>query len=317
MILGDPLAPLHNALMATPAIWQWSVDPNSIWVIRLLYPFAVTFINSPQTLGNISPLFLAFLPGIFNKKIRGSLNLSETLIVLLIVTVITLLLWIMLFFTVIEIRYVLFLWIILFMPLAKIVVGTLEHIGVFFRKLMELALILTLAFIAGRIIFISVDTYSPIDKQGFYHCYDLTLCNDLESINNLASPGDRVLGLGAYRYYLRPDLLSCSSKGEEYLILERLSNQDNSAFWEEVHRQGYKFIAYEKNYAVRHLRFGITPNPDNTPDWLHLEPIHGRPGDPTVAYMIQVNNPPFKSAVGCAKTNDGAWEVQPLVRAEK
>lgn len=312
IILGDPLAVLANASKVDPANWQWTFDPQQILTVRLLYPAVVTFLNTPQSLGNISPLFIAFLPAAFMRGIPQKMKERNALNSLVIVAVITLLLWIFLFFTVLEIRYVFFLWVILFVPLAEIAATVLESTHRLLRNSVFVALTGLLLFIAVRIIYIALDSYSPIDKAGNPQCYDSQFCEFLRPINAVASPGDRVLTLNAFRYYLRSDLFACSPTHEEYRVLQELSYKDLESFWSEVYRQGYKFIAYENDYTTRHLQFRMIPSPDNTPDWMQLEPIYGKPGDSQIAYRIQVVNPPLTVEINCEKNQSGIWEIHPL-----
>ncbi len=316
MILGNPLAPFSNASKLSASVWQWSFNPNEIWVFRFLYPFVVTFINSPQSLGTISPLFLAFFPGIFIKDIREKLFAQKTLMHLTAMAIITLLLWIMIFFTVVEIRYVLFLWIVLFLPLAAIAEKILsfnDSTG----KTMKLMLIIVLLFVNFRIAYISLDTYSPINADGNPQCYNNIFCGFLKSINENAGKGDRVLTMNAYRYYLRSDLFACSTKADEYRAIRQASLKSPSLFWEEVYRQGYRYLAYEKNYSVRHLYMDMVPSPGNTPGWLNLRPIDGAPGDAVVAYEIQVKDPPIESQIVCKQTDGGIWEEQSVGNSKK
>ncbi len=310
--LGDPMAFIKNYQNVNSSDWQWALDPNQIWTFRILYPLVVTYLNTPQSLGNITPLFVAFLPAILMSGLRNKLQISRNLTVLMIAALITLLIWITMLFTIFEIRYVFFLWIILFMPLALIIETILNGSDPFFQIITKLLLIILLAFTALRIIYVSIDTYSPIDKEGNAQCYDFPFCEFLKPISQMAAAGDRVLTLNAFRYYLRTDLFACSTTHQEYIILQDLSHSDSTAFWTEVYREGYKFIAYESNYSVRHLYLGMIPNPYNTPPWLTLKPIYGKPGDPEVAYQIQVNNPPVQVEKTCKRTDTGTWEVQSL-----
>jgi len=309
MILGDPLAPLSNASKLNASVWQWSFNPDEIWVFRALYPFVVTFLNSPQSLGTISPLFIGFLPGIFIKDIRGKFSSQKPLINLTVIAIITLFLWIMFFFTVVEIRYVFFLWLILFIPLALIAENLLslkDNTG----KIMELMLIIVLLFVNFRIVYISIDTYSPLDKQGNPHCYDYLFCDYLKPISDNAAQGERVLTLNAYRYYLRSDLFACSTRADEYVSIRNASLNGPNFFWEEVYRQGYTYIAYEKNYSVRHLYMDFVPNPNNTPPWMEIKPIYGNPEDQVVAYKINILKAPTSKSMECMQNENRVWEVR-------
>lgn len=309
MILGDPLAPFTNASKLNSGVWQWAFDPDKLWILRVLYPFTVTYLNSPQSLGTITPLFISFLPGIFIKEIKEHLFSQKSLITLTAIAIITLLLWITLFFTVVEIRYVFFLWIILFIPLAVIAEKVLSLNDVTAKSL-ELIVIVILLFVNVRVIYISLDTYSPIDGQGNPHCYDHVFCDYLSPINNKAAQGERVLTLNAYRYYLRSDLFACSTKADEYRAIRDASLQSPAIFWEEVYRQGYTFVAYEKNYSVRHLYMNFIPSPNNVPSWMELEPIYGNLEYPVVAYKINVHEAPISSTKICVQNENKVWEVQ-------
>ncbi len=311
LILGDALAPFANASKLSTSGWQWSFNPNEIWVYRAFYPFVVTFLNSPQSLGTISPLFLAFFPGIFMKNVREKLFTQKPLIYLTVIALITLFLWIMFFFTVVEIRYVFFLWIILFMPLA-VIAETLLNLNDDIGKIMNLMLVVVLLFVNFRIIYISLDTYSPIDSYGNPQCSDYYFCDYLKPISDTAAPGERVLTLNAFRYYLRSDLFVCSTKADEYSVLRAASLESVDEFWEEVYRQGYTYVAYEKNYTVRHLYMDFVPSPDNVPSWMSLVPIYGSSEDYVVAYKINVQNSPVLRMKTCVQNEEQIWEVEPI-----
>ena len=310
MILGDPLAPFTNAAKINTGVWQWSFDPKNLWIMRLLYPLTVTFINSPQSLGTISPLFIAFLPAIFIKEIRRHLFSNKALIGLTTMAIITIAIWITTFFTVVEIRYVFFLWVILFLPLSVIaekVIGLQDHTG----RIMELMLVLVLIFVNFRVIYISLDTYSPMDENGNAHCYDHPFCDFLQPINVSAGSGERVLTMNAFRYYLRTDLFACSTKADEYSKLRESSLVSADKFWQEVARQGYTFIAYEKNYGVRHLFMEFAPSPENAPPWIKLDPVYGTfPEDNEVAYRVTVLQPQAFNTLKCVQDQNGVWVIK-------
>ena len=313
VILGGPFAFLSSVSNINSTSGPWDFDPQRIMFLRLLYPIAATFVNTPQSLGNITPLFLAFSPIVLIPTIRKRISITKELTTLLITSSIILLLWIFLFFTVLEIRYVMFLWIILFMPLAEITAAALEDTDRLVFIASNGLIFIFLCFISLRTLYISVDTYSPLDKQSNPQCDKSRFCEYLQSINRLALRGDRVLTLSAFRYYLRTDLFACSTSHKEYQRLQIASKTGPLDFWEEVYRQGYKYVAYENDYTTRHLQFAIIPSPENTPDWMELEPIFGKPGDLQVAYKINVANPPFKSKTKCQKSSSGIWDISSLM----
>lgn len=221
----------------------------------------------------------------------------------------TLILWIMVYFTVLEIRYVLFLWAIIYIAFAEGISYSLEHMDVTNKNISQGVFIILLLFILARNIFIAVDAYAPIDKNGVPQCGDFIFCNFLKPVNEMAKPGERVLTLNAYRYYLRPELFACSSKNMEYAEIKKASLVSNEAFWLEVNRQGYTFITYEHNYAVRHLYMNFFPDPKNTPPWVKLEKLEDDLDGSFISYKIEYIDPPYKTEKNCLKVND-VWLVQ-------
>lgn len=309
IILGDPLAPINNTLKVNTNVWQWSFDPNQIWTIRFFYPLATTFINTAQSLGNTSPLIIVFLPTLLLKKNKSNSNLSKSLAKIFIIAAATLTLWIVVYFTVLEIRYVLFLWIIIYIAFSERISLNIEQTGTVNKTISNCILITLLLFIVVRNIFIAVDAYAPINKSGIPQCGDFIFCNFLKPINEAAKPGERILALNAYRYYLRPELFACSSKNTDYVKIRDASLISNEAFWTEVHHQGYTYIAYERNYAVRHLYMNFSPNPENTPSWVQLNQLEDDMNGSFVSYKIEYINPPYKAEKQCSQ-NSGVWLVE-------
>jgi hypothetical protein len=306
MIQGNPLAFLSSVSSINPSSGPWDYDPDQILAVRLLYPFISTYQNSPQTLGNISPLVVAFLPTLMIPEIRRKVQLSEQLSVLIVMALTTLLLWIFLFFTVYEIRYVFFLWAILFIAIAQIIAAILENGGQLLQNTAKTLILILLAFTLLRTAYIPLDTYSPIDENGNPQCF----CDSLSPINEAASPGERVLTLSAHRYYLRTDLFACSTKHEEYRSLREAARTGAEAFWREVQRQGYQYIAFEEEYTTRHLRMGIIPSSENAPEWLELQPLFATAEGTHIAYHIAVRNPPIDPDRDCKMNSSGVWQVQ-------
>jgi hypothetical protein len=312
MIQEHPLAFLNSLSNINPATGPWDNKPEEILTLRLLYPLAATFRNTPQSLGNISPLVIGFVPFIFLSTIRNKINFSPETKTLTISSCITLLLWIFLFFTVVELRYVFFLWFVLFIPAAQIISTTLENEDKFFMFVKQALIFILLFFIIIRTLIISTVTYSPVDQNKNPQCKDYILCESLIAINESALPNERVLSLSAYRYYLRNDLFVCSSKHTDYTLLKQSAQKNTNSFWEEVIRQGYSYIAYEFDYTTRHLQLGFIPSSENTPEWIKLERLDTVNSEAVAAYKIHLTNPPIESEYNCRKNNKNILEVQLL-----
>jgi len=310
VVLGSPLAFLDSLTQIDTTDGPWDFNPETIWVYRLLYPLVVTFKNSGASLGNISPLVLVFSSILATPDIRKRITIQKETSALSISAGIVLLLWIFVSFTVVEVRYVLFLWIILFIPVAEIAAGTFDAKFSVLRHLAKWWIILLAIFILVRSIYISIATYSPLDAKGNPQCSGDVFCSHFTPINEIAQKGERVLTLSAFRYYLRTDLFACSTTKEEYRKLKALSFADSELFWQEVYRMGYTYVAFEEGYAMSHLGFSDMPF-SNPPDWVQLSPITiSSKVYNIVTYKFNSVNPPVNSETVCKQDSSGIWHLQ-------
>lgn len=308
--LGSPLAPITYARELESADWQWQIDPAMLNTLRLLYPLTVTFINNPQSLGTISPLFVGTLPFLLLPIVRARLHLAAGLKSLFLPALLTLVLWINLFFTVIEIRYVFFLWVVLFLFSSQVIETALRTFQRGYRNILRTSMTLLLLFIAARTISISLVTYSPIDSNGQAHCADIVLCAFLNPLNQEAAKGERVFVMHAYRYYLRPDLFACSSQAYEYAALQTLAKENSGEFWVELYRQGFRYVTYEPNFAKSHIHFASLPSPENAPHWLLVRLLPSTNIGVNRVYEIQPIDPPFLPEKTCSLTPNAGWQVK-------
>ncbi|GAB4539655.1 MAG: hypothetical protein Fur002_05100 [Anaerolineales bacterium] len=311
-LLGDPFAMFTDMRVISSANWQWTFDPQYIWLARALYPLTVTFLNIPQSNGNISPIFVAMLPLLFIKNVRAKTKISVALRDLTLASAATVLLWISLSFTVVEIRYVLFLWALIFMSAALLIETAFEAGGFFPTPILKAAFAATLIFTAFRAVYFSIYTYSPVEQGNQPRCGNIAPCEALRLLHQDAPFGARVLTMNPYRYYLRSDLLACSSSREEIKSLRDLSKIGMNAFWEEAYRQGYTYITYEENYGIRHLYIESIPVPETAPNWLKLETLYASPDESIFLYRLSAENPPTSVKTACKKNNAGIWTLVSL-----
>jgi len=308
--LKSPFAPLTYAGNLGANDWQWQFDPANLTLYRLLYPLTLTFMNSAQSLGNISPLLVGFLPFLLVKRVRENLQISPLLSWLSLVAVLTLLPWITLTFTVVEIRYVLFLWVILFLATAQILESATQHVGILIRPLLVSLVIIFLAVMSARTLIIALSTYFPLDETR--RCLDNNLCTFLDTLSQPAAPGDRVLVLHAYRYYLRPDLFACSSRVDEYPTLEALARQNSPGFWVEVYRQGFQFIIFEQHLSESRYNFGKLPSPEIAPDWIQVKVLYSSANANQRVFQLEAINPPIQPEISCKQNSAGMWQLTRL-----
>ncbi|MEJ5241523.1 MAG: hypothetical protein WHS87_10035 [Anaerolineales bacterium] len=307
--LGSPVAPLVYASKINGDLWQWQFDPEILTFLKFIYPFTITFFNTPQSLGNISPLFVGFLPFLLSRSVRHQLYFSHQVRALLWSVLLTLIVWVVLVFTVVEIRYAWFLWMLIFAIFGKLIEISLDNSKKFVRAFLYPSIGLLLFFLGARTAIIAIYTYSPIDSSGQAHCYDVLSCTFFQPINDIAALGDRILVLNGYRYYMRPDLFACSSRAEEYYNLERLARLNSADFWSETYRQGFRYVIFEQNFAEFHSHFGTIPAPNNAPPWLRVILLAQTQGN--AIYSLDAISPPFQPLKHCEQDAQGRWMVMP------
>ena len=308
--LGNPLAPLIHARDVSASTWQWQFDPALLTELRLFYPLTVSFVNTPQSLGIISPLFLGFVPFLLLRRVRNGIRERPALMSLALAVALTLALWVALFFTVVEIRYVIFAWVLLFLVVGQVLADAAEGLYKPVRYVTVMLSSLLLAYMCLRTALIALKTYSPVDAGGQAHCYDFDFCTFTDLLNSSAKSGERVFVLHAYRYYLRPDLFACSSRAQEYPELESLARENSPKFWTEIYRLGFRYITFENNYAIFHTHFGTLPTVQSAPAWLHVYQMSSTPDGLERIYRITAVSPPMQPEWWCEQDSVGIWELR-------
>ncbi len=304
MVTTNPLDTLTTAIATGTKEWQWTISPENLWIARILYPFFATFINTPQSLGNISPLFLAILPGLFLRSEKKNNKANDGQRAWYLIALITIASWLIVSFAVLEIRYVLFLWGILFIPLSVRMDELISSRSIYLRVGLKSSILVLIIFMIGRTLVMSIGTYSPIDNNGAAHCFDSPICEYLRPLNDIAPVQSRVLTLSSNRYYFRPDLFLCATMARDYAELKPLFSRSPEAFWEQVYRMGYEYVAYEENYSTRHLNFDFIKIANEAPDWVDLRKISSSRDGAQATYRITyIGRPPVTKPACVSRFN--------------
>ncbi len=305
IVLGSPLAPFEFANQVDWSPWLY-FDLRIMPLLRVFYLPAITFLNIPSTMGNLSPLVIGILPFLLQRKVRSNLVVSPELRRILVAALLTLILWVTFSFTLFEIRYVLFLWFVIFLFFAKLLEASWNALQAKQRYWLQMSLLLLTGFVAARAFAISLVTYSPIRADGTPQCFFNLFCTFFEPLNQHASPGERIFVLHGYRYYLRSDLLACSSMSQEYTPLRELAQKDGEAFWIELYRQGFRYLTYEVHFAETHARFPEIPSPQEAPEWLKVTQWNA---DRVALYELKAVAPPFMPLKRCERDALGRWRI--------
>ncbi len=269
VILQDALAPIR-VFEQTDDDWPFHIAPGKKWLLTTLYPFIITFTGLRDTPGFISPFFIAFLPLLLDKPPDRLQSFAPDLIRITLSALVALYFWIVFFGNrhILDVRYVFFTWVLLFF-FGAFIADRVMYRSRFYYYGIAFVTISALVIMALRVLLISLATYSP-EANGHFRCQHLRMCAFIEMVNRLASPGERVLVLSGYRYYLRPDLFVCASVGEEYSLLQSLTLRSQDEFWKEIYQHGYRYIVYDRFFVKYILRLKGLPPLENPPPWLNL-----------------------------------------------
>ena len=310
---GSPVAPLLAAANLGTSSWQWQIDLRLLNLYRLLYPLAATFANSPQSLGLVTPFVVGALPFLLEGRVRTELRQQPAVLWLALCAAITAVAWLVISFTVLEIRYVFFAWALVFLFAAQLIDIVVDRLRMRAAILLTPLVIFSLVYMGVRTVIIALGSYSPVDRTGQAHCYFFDLCTFMEPLNTAAAPGARVLVFNAYRYYLRPDLFTCSSRAQEYSTLVRLAKEKSPDFWVEVYREGFRYITYESNFSLFHVNFGELPPTEPVPDWLRVRLFSSNTEGPygiQLIYVVEATQPAVRQQTYCEQGGDGRWQIR-------
>lgn len=283
LILQNPLAPILTPTQESTA-WPFYPSQTLQILLTMMYPIVITYMGYFDTLGNMTPLVLSFLPlaisAFRNDRNSQTANTNrsqteQTLSTLAVPALITIYSWLILFgFLLFEIRHILFLWLIMILFIAAQIQKYLDV--PLLSETIKISCLGLLVFMLFRTMLIFLITYTPYHQEPLqnFECKDLAPCQIVTKLNNIAKPAERILVLGGYRYYLRPDLLAETSTRKDYIRLENAAKISENAFWKEVICQNYRFIIYDSFYTQYILRFTELPSFTTLPDWIEASRLH-------------------------------------------
>jgi hypothetical protein len=207
LLFGQPLAPFVGMNWTEQT---WFSPENTKWIL-MTYPLALTFGLYPMQGGNLSFLLLASLPMIFllPKPVH---YLKSKLVQLTVSGLVGLLCWMLIRPSTLAPRYILAT-LLMLMPIGAIAFEYLwQHECKPRMASIAFAAALLLSVGAAPIIGIYPFRVTAYMMAGQPECglTDTSYCRGLNAINAHAEPGERVLLLGYYSYWLRPDLLQCT-----------------------------------------------------------------------------------------------------------
>lgn len=288
IVYQAPLAPLIGGVI--PFVEQSWYSPEDTQRLLISYPFALVFGNYWAQVGQMSPLWLAFLPLVILLKPPQRFSKS-ILLQLTIAGLLGVLVWVLFKPTIFAPRYFMPPLLLLLLPAARAAERGLDRLNaplgsLIFTVTAGTLTIVLFGYIRGNYVVpapdsmvayaarLAVGEASPCQYE--YLGSDAS-CAVAEIISTRAEPHDRVFPASYYTYWLDSPQLQCLPTAEEQeQILNQPSTQER---WAMLYKLGFKFF-YVDTLLYNDYNFDRT----FPPGWLQLETLWER--DTFVLYQL-------------------------------
>ena len=303
VLFDNPLAPF-SASGAGWANQKWFASETTQHIL-LTYPLSLTFGQYWGQYGNLSPLILAFAPLALLLSRPKPFWISP-LVALTLAAGTGLVCWVILHPSLISPRYILSTLLIFILPSAR----AAEHVsrpesGVLWLKWGVIGSILASQVIV--VFYFSDQVFFPEQTKRYLmgrlsECgRDGPYCRGFTELSKRAEPGARVL-LGAYyRYWMRPDLLQCTSTEGE---LKRLREERSEVFWLSLCQRGFGYVVIDK---ATHKSLMNNLEKENIPSWVKIYRQWAEGN--LLIFQIEFENPPLEPMMQCRQEKPPAWDL--------
>jgi len=299
-LFNAPLAPFIglSASLSEP----WFSSEGTAWILKT-YPLALIFGRYPGQDGNLSFLWLAFLPLVFFLP-KGKSFARSPLVQLTMAGIIGVVFWILLRPSWMAPRYI-FISLALLIPVVSCGVEQLyerEEKPYFLRTAILITTLFSFLFCTyphinnGLVTKIwNLDVHDECALSGEY-------CGSFNKLNSIANSGARMYFAGYYGYWVRPDILQCQLSRSEKRSLDRI--KDTNERWRYLLEKGVEYVVVDRlSHAKKAQEFSSA----STPLWLTNELIIDDPK--LLVWRIQPSDPEHSVKVKCNMSNSGGWKV--------
>jgi|TARA_B110000908_G_C10264649_1_gene462492 hypothetical protein len=300
LLFEAPLAPFVglNASLSQP----WFSAEGTAWILKT-YPLTLVFGRYPGQGGNLSFLWLAFLPLIlFLPKAKSFVRSPLTQITT--TGIIGVGIWMLLRPSWIAPRYI-FISLALLIPM---VAWAAEQI---YEKeerpyFLRIAILITILF---AVLFVS---YPHIKNTGLKAIRNSDIqdecalsgeyCGSFNTLNSIAHLGARMYFAGYYGYWARADMLQCQLSLAEMQFLDNIKDKNDK--WKYLLERGVSYVVIDRSsHAQKALEFGSTP----TPSWLSRELIVD--DQKLMVWKIQSSDAKRLAKVECNANETKSWKL--------
>lgn len=305
LLYNNPISPFGTGSSWATQPWYGSSVTRRI---ILTYPLALTYGNYFAQYGNLSPLWLAFLPMIFllpkPRPFFPNPLAGITLAALLGMTS-----WIIINPSNLAPRYYLAPLLLFILLPAR----AAEHVSYTDQRPRWLAFLvlcatyttffttslyfLTETFFPGRTYrYLSGEMSECARDSSFY-------CKGMFVLNKAARNGERVFLASYHRYWLRPDLLQCLSSNAEYA--EFLGTSPDQK-WVFMYERGFHYLFLDKTTFGTMMESLDIENP---PNWVRPKLLYSSGDNSIAVYHLRYVAPPANRVFECSQIVPPAWNV--------
>ena len=300
VMFAAPLAPFVGGAADQNWLQQVWFAPDVVRRIIATYPLALTFGRYPMQGGNLTFLWLAFLPLLWWLPRSARLR-DSVLFQLCLAGLAGTLVWVVLRPSIIAPRYLLAV-LLLFYPLAARAAEHMldqERSPRWLGRAIAGITLAALAIFSYPLLPIAADSARQLQGRETGPCaLASTHCPPLLQLNAEAAPGDRVYALSYYTYWMRDDLLQCRDRGAESKSILLLGGQGLT--WKALQNGGFNWLVVDRTSHNRDYTALLDETP---PDFLDLE-IRHQSNDVIVVRLRDRRTTPPRP---CRQVDGKAW----------
>ncbi len=303
VLFDNPFAPF-GASEAGWANQKWFASETTQHIL-LTYPLSLTIGQYWGQYGNLSPLILAFAPMALLLS-RPKPFLGSPLVALTLAAGSGLVCWVIFHPSLISPRYILSTLLVFILPAARAAeyVSRPETGMRWLSRSVLGSILVTQVFVA---FYFSDQIFFPKQTKRYLmgrlsECErDGNFCRGSNELGDRAEPGARVLLAAYYRYWMRPDLLQCTSTEEE---LKQLREKKAELFWLSLCQRGFEYVVIDK---TTHGSLMKNLEKENIPFWVKISPQWAEGN--LLIFHLEFENPPWAPVIECRQESPPAWKL--------
>ncbi len=308
-VFAEPLAPLYyfGDAVPFPLSGEWFSEESTRWIVST-YPLALVYGTYWAQHGNLTPLWLAFLPLMLLAPRPWFppdwFVKTHPLFVLSVGSALAVAIWVALRPSMLAPRYILPV-LVTSLPLAAYAVEMIwQRKPLFYLRWI---IVLTLLAVLGLA---WLRLQPGLERARIYAGVSVTPWGapmwTVAEITGESQPGSRMLLAMYYRSFFRVDLLQCVLTAEETGKVQAAAKVSAENLWTQLHDLGARFLVID---GVTHSQFFSTmPDVSKAPKWLKV--VHtGFEGRNLSLYTLEPLSGAPEPTSSCQSEDGDVWHI--------